>query len=280
MQESSDLSPNFFQCPNILVDKFFKDLSGSELKCYLAIIRKTTGWHKKEDRISISQFMELTGLSNRSVIDACTKLESLGLIVIYKSEFGDKSFSLLNPNEITASEKSSPREKSSQGGVKKVHRGSEKSSQVASEKSSHTKDTLTKDTIQKTLLQNKGDLCLRFDEFWKEYPLKTAKQNALKAWQKLKPNESLFNKIMEAVKNQKNWEQWKSGFIPHAATFLNTKRWEDEEPLRKTQSTNRPKHVSEMTEAEVRANQARVAEAAKKVLFGDDDCIEGVSRHV
>jgi hypothetical protein len=35
--------------------------------------------------------------------------------------------------------------------MKKVHRGGEKTSQVASEKTSHTKDTLTKDTIQKTL---------------------------------------------------------------------------------------------------------------------------------
>ena len=37
--------------------------------------------------------------------------------------------------------------------MKKVHRGGEKTSQVASEKTSHTKDTIPKDTIQKTLLK-------------------------------------------------------------------------------------------------------------------------------
>ena len=76
MQKPSkdEIRPNFFQCPNVLIDKFMSELSGSDLKCYLTIIRQTTGWHKKEDRISISQFVNFTGLSNRSVIDSCRRL--------------------------------------------------------------------------------------------------------------------------------------------------------------------------------------------------------------
>lgn len=153
MQESKsdDLRPNFFQCPNILVDKFMAELSGSDLKCYLTIIRQTTGWHKKQDRISISQFVKFTGLSNRSVIDSCRRLVACGLIISSKDDEQNNHFMLSSGEDFTPYEKSSPNEKSSQGDMKKVHRGSEKSSQVGSEKSSHTKDTVTKDTIQNTV---------------------------------------------------------------------------------------------------------------------------------
>ena len=37
-------------------------LSGYESRILWALFRKTYGWHKKEDRISLSQFQELTGL--------------------------------------------------------------------------------------------------------------------------------------------------------------------------------------------------------------------------
>ncbi len=72
-----------------------------------------------------------------------------------------------------------------------------------------------------------------FDCFWLQYPTKTNKQAAVKAWMKLKMDESLYQQIMVAVAKQKNWQQWQEGFIPHAATWLNGKRWEDVEPVRK-----------------------------------------------
>ena len=67
----------------------------------------------------------------------------------------------------------------------------------------------------------------RFDEFWKIYPKKIAKENAKKAWIKIKPNDELIAKITKAVITQKLSER-ESQFIPHAATWLNAKRWEDE----------------------------------------------------
>ena len=38
-----------------------------------AIIRKTWGWNKKEDRISLSQFVDATGLKKDKVIRARSK---------------------------------------------------------------------------------------------------------------------------------------------------------------------------------------------------------------
>ena len=72
--------PNPTQTPNELFDDHMKEMSGAELKVILAICRKTFGWHKDRDQISISQMMELTGLSNRAVIDAIKKLMGMGLI--------------------------------------------------------------------------------------------------------------------------------------------------------------------------------------------------------
>lgn len=73
-----------------------------------------------------------------------------------------------------------------------------------------------------------GELFLRF---WSEYPRKVAKAKALKTWESLKPTDELFGKIMQALRTQKQSEQWnkdKGQFIPHPTTWLNQRRWEDE----------------------------------------------------
>jgi len=67
----------------------------------------------------------------------------------------------------------------------------------------------------------------QFEMFWKSYPKKTAKESAKKAWIKIKPNDELIAKITKAVKDQKLSDR-EQQFIPHAATWLNAKRWEDE----------------------------------------------------
>ena len=178
MIEKQKIIPNFFQCPNAIVDELIQHVTGAELKCYLVIIRKTTGWRKVQDRISISQFINLTGLSNRSVIDACNKLFSLGLIEIKRSESGEKTFSLVDVDSFDLpSEKTSPREKTSQQPMKKVHSPYEEISQVASEKTSHTKDTITKDTIQKTI----KDICADVASDDQREPSKAVKPKKPKA---------------------------------------------------------------------------------------------------
>ena len=71
-----------------------------------------------------------------------------------------------------------------------------------------------------------------FDEFWAVYPKKKAKEDARKAWTKLKPDEALGKAIIKAVEDAKktaDWKKEKGKFIPYPATYLNGKRWEDEE---------------------------------------------------
>ena len=75
-----------------------------------------------------------------------------------------------------------------------------------------------------------------FDEFWAVYPKKKSKEAAKKAWDKLKPDEELRSVILLAVKHQSISPDWaKSGgqYIPYPATWLNNRRWEDDEPEQK-----------------------------------------------
>ncbi len=68
-------------------------------------------------------------------------------------------------------------------------------------------------------------------EFWPAYPRKTAKAAALKAMQRRKPDEETRQRMIAAVKRQSQSPQWtKDGgqFIPHAATWINQSRWDDE----------------------------------------------------
>lgn len=74
-------APNTFPNPNDLVDHWLPLLGEVELKVLLVIIRKTFGWHKIRDRISLSQMEKFTGSSRRNIIDAVESLQSKGLIL-------------------------------------------------------------------------------------------------------------------------------------------------------------------------------------------------------
>jgi phage replication O-like protein O len=63
-----------------------------------AVIRKTYGWHKKEDKISISQLCEMTGCSRRTVIYATQNLEAKRMISVNRSK---KSGAENNVNTIS-----------------------------------------------------------------------------------------------------------------------------------------------------------------------------------
>jgi len=66
----------------------------------------------------------------------------------------------------------------------------------------------------------------RFAEFWSVYPRKVAKPGATKAWGALKPDDALIDKILADL-CRREWESADPKFIPHPATYLNNRRWED-----------------------------------------------------
>jgi len=57
------------------------NLSGSEFRCLLFLLRKTYGWGQKDDKISYSQFAEGTGLLRRNVIKTMNNLIDRSIVV-------------------------------------------------------------------------------------------------------------------------------------------------------------------------------------------------------
>ena len=72
----------------------------------------------------------------------------------------------------------------------------------------------------------------RFDGLWKFYPAKgrKSKQDAMDAWDALKPDDALVDTIARALKKLKATEEWQRDVgIPYVATFLRGQRWLDAE---------------------------------------------------
>jgi len=90
-------------------------------------------------------------------------------------------------------------------------------------------ETTTDNTAQDCVIIESAELL--FDEFWKLYPRKESKAAAKKAWKKLNPDQALFNLIANALEYRSQTKEWiaEGGrYIPHPATWLNGRRWEDE----------------------------------------------------
>ncbi len=84
------VAPNHTQTPNDLFDHWLPLLGEGELKVLLVIIRKTFGWHKIRDNISLSQLEKLTGLTKTNILAAVRSLVSKGLVL--KEVHGNSGF--------------------------------------------------------------------------------------------------------------------------------------------------------------------------------------------
>lgn len=68
-----------------------------------------------------------------------------------------------------------------------------------------------------------------FKRFWSIYPRHTNKKKAFDVFVKKCTDETVLQKMLSAIVEQKETEQWQNiKYIPHATTWLNGERWEDE----------------------------------------------------
>ena len=88
-------------------------------------------------------------------------------------------------------------------------------------------DKIRLDKIREEEIRKKEEIkntCAMFDQFWAIYPRKTGKQAASKSFAKLSNADQ-----QEAMNNiSRLYAQTPVQFVPHAATYLNGKRWEDQ----------------------------------------------------
>ena len=67
-----------------------------------------------------------------------------------------------------------------------------------------------------------------FARFWAAYPRKEGKQKAAAAFGKITVSVEVLLSALERQKKSPQWTKDNGQFIPHPATWLNGKRWEDE----------------------------------------------------
>lgn len=96
----SNFVPNSFQVPNAFVDEVLNKISDAACKIYLVICRKTRGWNKEMDSISLSQFEEITGKSRPTVVKCLNELINVGLVVEQPSTIHGNTFKLGNDTSI------------------------------------------------------------------------------------------------------------------------------------------------------------------------------------
>lgn len=76
-------------------------------------------------------------------------------------------------------------------------------------------------------------MAIRFDTFWTYWPKKVNKESARKAWAKISPDERLLETMISSIlafQKTEGWTKDSGRYIPHPATWLNNRRWEDEIP--------------------------------------------------
>jgi predicted transcriptional regulator len=97
-------SPRYTQVPDELFDDLLPDLTGAELKVLMYVIRRTFGFKRDSDHISLSQMVQGitrkdgsildrgTGLTKESVIKAARSLVDKGILVRTRVTSVDKGF--------------------------------------------------------------------------------------------------------------------------------------------------------------------------------------------
>lgn len=69
-----------------------------------------------------------------------------------------------------------------------------------------------------------------FEQFWHAYPKKKAKDDALRAWNKRRPDAALLERMLRALESQRrapDWQKDSGRYIPFPATWLNRGQWTD-----------------------------------------------------
>ncbi|ENV09519.1 hypothetical protein F966_02177 [Acinetobacter higginsii] len=86
----SKFVPNSFMVANAFVDEAMNKISDASVKIYLLIVRKTRGWTKESDALSLRQLENLSLKSRPTVIKCLNELEKVGLIKKHhQSKYGN-----------------------------------------------------------------------------------------------------------------------------------------------------------------------------------------------
>lgn len=204
-----------------------------ELKILLTVIRYTYGFNKKESVLSVRYISRKTGILFNHVSETISNMVANNILTCRENPQpgGGRIIALQKDYEKWKTKVYSKRNGSSLGNH---------------EVTAMVTEVIPKEGTNKE--SNKDKLNKSFEKLWQSFDPtlgnKGSKQEALKAFSKLNPDESLLKKMTEVLSSQilnkralKDRKQFYESF-PHVVRWLSKKRWEDEYNCNNTDEQN------------------------------------------
>jgi phage replication O-like protein O len=188
-------------------------IPGEERQVLDVIIRKTYGWNKKEDAISLSQFVEMTGMNKPHIVMAIKGLLLKKVIIVTKNGNAPAKVYRFNKNydEWIALPKKVI--------LPKTVISVTKNGKTSLPKTVPTKDTNTKTTITKAIYSS--DFLLIAES----YPKKSgSKKAAFNEWKRLNGTKPPVETVLQAIKKQTEWRN-KAGPNDFRPEWKDLERW-------------------------------------------------------
>ena len=200
------------------------ELSGSEFRVVMAVINNTWGYGKESDCIAISRFIEMTNLAERTIKKAIKTLKDARVLVCAPSDIRVHHGSPINEFLFNKHHDTWKTQ-----GCKNVHACTKVSSKGAQKCKTRVNDRApTKEINTKEINKEKTYRSNDFDRLWISYPKKVGKQAAMRAYKTHIKQIPPVEQLLAIVDRQKQTDQWKRGYIPNPATWINQGRWDDD----------------------------------------------------
>lgn len=214
---------NFTRIPNdVLEEAIGNKAMCARARVFMAILRKTYGWNKKEDWIALSQFEKMTGISKANICRTLRQLTSLKIII--KS---DNKYRINHIGKTWESLSNMTKKKP----IIKSDKPLCQNRQFPLSDMTPTKDTLTKNTflqkkdktLQNSFAREPSNKMTKkhFDLFYRHFPKKGKKKTAERRFMKL--DRSRFAIIMTALYSRRNAPSWninRKEYAPYASDWI------------------------------------------------------------
>lgn len=205
-------------------------IPGEQMQCVFVVIRKTYGFGKKEDAISLSQFAAMTGMKRPNVHRALSELVSKKILGVIKNDTRSTDKYSLNKDYL--------------GWVPVIKKDTTpllpviNTDKALLSKMIPTKETLTKERKhcpkpKRPVSPDAFQAPLLFEDVWQRYPNKIGKADALRHFSKTVKNQEHYQDINKALDNYltylqtetwrkpqdgsrwfNKWQEWEIGSLP------------------------------------------------------------------
>jgi len=246
MSKNNGQKENYTQLPHRVLEGLMRvNLSPLETRIVLTVIRWTYGYHREWCQLSYSRVSALAGVPRHGVYKSIKRLVARGIIDRRSSENGagyEMKIAVSHTGDTLKGD--SHMEVSLIGDGKSPEKEIEVSPRGEIEESPGEETLINKEikvlkkvkSIMSDSEPSNGEMDTdQFEQFWKHYPRKDKKKDAIKAFKALKPKDKLLKIIIQDIEKKKKSPQWMNSmkndsgqFIPLPATYIRGELWMDE----------------------------------------------------